>query len=298
MQEQRNNLVIFLAILFLSVAARSSLLKEEPVVQFASLVPPIIEETDVKAHSYFVHIIGEKQPFAKRREWKAYAPASLTKLVTAVLAREELSENEWITFSKDAKKVEEKRSQAGEGEKFKRDDAIRFALLESANDAAYALAESIGKKYGGGSPEENLRIFRKIADEKILEIGMKNSKILNPIGLDEEGHLMSAQDLAMLTEYIWYNHPKLWEISRIIETTVTSDIMKEYIIKNTNDLLKEFPAILGGKTGFTDNAKGALMFLYPTKAGKIAIIVLMGSENRFGDGRKIIQWIEDTSIKY
>lgn len=293
MQEQRNNLVTFLAILFLSVSVRSSLLKEGPVIQFASLAPIIIEEPDVKAHSYFVRILGEKQPLVKRREWKAYAPASLTKLLTAVLARDGLSENEWITFSEDAKKVEEKRSHAGRGEKFKRDDAIRFALLESDNDAAYALAEAIGKKYEGGSPEENLRIFRKLADEKILEIGMKNSKILNPIGLDEEGHVMSAEDLAMLAEYIWYNHPQLWKISRTIEATVTSDIMKEYTIKNTNDLLREFPAILGGKTGFTDNAKGTLVFLYPIKTGKIAIVVLMGSEDRFGDGRKIIQWIEE-----
>ena len=103
---------------------------------------------------------------------------------------------------------------------------------------------------------------------------------------------MSAEDLAILAEYILKKHTKILEISRTVETVVYSDKLTEYRVANTNDLLREFPAILGGKTGFTDNAKGALLFLYPVRPGLTAIAVLLGSEDRFEDGRWIIQWLE------
>ena len=130
-------------------------------------------------------------------------------------------------------------------------------------------------------------------NKKAGEIGLRNSSFKNPTGLDEADHLSTAEDLALLSEYTWRNYPQLWTLTRSPQSTIFSSAGQTYQIANTNELLEEFPAILGGKTGFTDNAKGNLILLYPIKkSGDVAIIVILRSEDRFGDGRKIIQWLE------
>lgn len=245
-------------------------------------VYPVLNEPQLNAHAYLVKIIGDEHPLIKQREWKKLPPASLTKLLTAVVASEIISPENKIVFSEQAKKVEPKLSGTKAGEIFLRDDVIRLALIESANDAALALAESVG-----------LDKFMAAMNEKAKSLKLLNSNFENPMGLDAKSHLSTAEDLAKLAEYAWREHPELLEITRTQETTIFSAEGRKYQVKNTNELLKEFPAIIGGKTGFTDNAKGALLFLYPVRPDKTAIVVLLGSEDRFGDGRKVIRWLEN-----
>lgn len=268
---------------------------------------------EINAQAYIVKIIGVDRPLLSQREWKRLAPASLTKILTAVLAKEMLSSDEKITFSEEAKKTEEKLSPLKANEEVTRDKAIELALVNSFNDAALALAESIGKsraslasssgarlsrgtgRPGGTNFAERLAIFKTLANEKANLLGLQNSAFKNPIGLDEDGHYSTAQDLAQLAEYVWLHHADLWIISRQAETVTKIENGLEYRIENTNELLKEFPAILGSKTGFIDKARGALLFLYPVRPNKVAVVVILNSEDRFGDGRKIIQWLEKTS---
>lgn len=263
---------------------------EDPII-----VPGNSPFPELNAHAYLVRLVGSTQVFAKRREFKPVPPASLIKLLTAVIAQESLPKTIWITFSEDARNVEEKRSNALTGEAFLRDDTLRLVLIESANDAARAISETVAG--GAGTTfQERLEAFAALMNEKAKNLGMKNSVFSNPTGLDpessDEPQYSTAEDLARLAEYIEYEHPRLWEISRTAETVVYSDASKEYRIKNTNELLGEFPGILGGKTGFTDEARGTLIFLYPFRSDRVAIVVLLGSEDRFGDGRKVIQWLE------
>lgn len=266
--------LLLAAIVFTPITARKTPAENE----LASILP---QEPVLNAHAYLIKIMGGEKPLAKRREWKRLAPASLTKLLTAVVATELIPAANSIYFSEEAKKAEQKSSTASVGERFLRDDIIRFALIESANDAALALAETVGRDS-----------FVAALNEEAKAIGLLNSSFQNPAGLDQENHLSTAEDLSLLAEYIWQSNPELWEMTRTMEETIYSIDGKEHKIINTNELLKEFPAILGGKTGFTDNAKGALLFLYPARPDKTAIVVLLGSENRFGDGRKIIKWLE------
>ena len=249
-------------------------------------------EPTLTAHAYLVKFIGDKDYLLKKREWKALPQASITKLLTAVLAREELTSSEWINFSKEAKDVEPKISTVKEGGSLLLDDALRLALMESDNDAALALAQKVGEKLHALSPPEAITNFVELLNQKKKDLGLKNSNFENPIGLDNKNHYASAEDLAKIAEYIWYNHADLWEISREIETVVYSDTGKEYRVSNTNELLKEFPTILGSKTGFTDKAKGALLLIYSVGPNKTAVIIILGSEDRFGDGKKIIKWLE------
>ncbi len=259
------------------------------------LLPESIPFPELNAHAYLVRLLNNEEALAKRREFKKLPQASLIKLLTATAAQEIIPQTLWITFSAEAQRVEEKKSRVNAGESLLRDDVMRLALIESANDAAYMLAQTAADliKNEGNPPD-----FMEVINAKAKEIGMENSRFANPMGLDPEPYepqYSTAEDLSRLAEYIWINHPRIWEISRTAETVVYSDAYREYRLKNTNELLKEFPGILGGKTGFTDEAKGTLIILYPFKPSKIAVIVLLESEDRFGDGRKIIQWIEEVT---
>lgn len=311
MPEENNyykRLFVFLSILFINIlillSVNEGFLKEESVAASVEAVdrPQLTALMEAKpapeinAHAYIVKIIGRNQPLLSRRAWKSLPPASLTKLLTTVLAKESLLAEDKITFSEEAKNTEEKLSPVKKEDAVSRDQAIALALVNSFNDAALALAENIGKEKGGLTSQEKLDIFKTLLNEKANQLSLFGSEFQNPIGLDEDGHYASAQDLARLAEYIWLSHPDIWEISRQIETTIKTEKGFVYKINNTNDLLKEFPAILGSKTGFTEKARGTLLFLYPVRPDKTAIMVLLGSEDRFGDGRKIIQWLETYGI--
>lgn len=253
--------------------------------------PASLPEPTLEAHAYIVQIAGDLQPLLKRREEKELPPASLTKLLTALVASEILLPQDAVPFSQFAKVTDGKMSSVPAGESLPRDEALRLMLISSANDAALALAETAGTKLGGASFPERVALFVERMNERSREIGLMHSQFENPNGLDANGHFASAKDLARLAEYILKNHPELFEITRIVADEIHTD-RAVYPITTTNELLQEYPGIQGGKTGYTDNAKGALILLYPVKTGQTAVIVLLGSHNRFEDGRRIIRWLE------
>ena len=84
--------------------------------------PGAMLEPELNAHAYIVQIIGSPKPLIQKRAWKHMAPASLTKLMSAAIAEEELGREEQIPFSADAKATEEKTTDAAQNEMFKRDD--------------------------------------------------------------------------------------------------------------------------------------------------------------------------------
>lgn len=322
-----SHLVPLFAVFIITLAIAVSLHTARPVlkpVRGREALPPV---PSLSAEAYMVRLAGERTILARQREWKKMAPASLTKILTAILAEEELPANATITFSPEAKNTEEKRSPAKAEEVFLRDEILKFALIASANDAALVLADAVGRKMGARNFTDAVTRFGELMNKKALALGMSDSQFQNPNGLDEDGQYTSAADLTLLSEYAWYHHPEIWRISRSIDDTVVSSNHTVYQIRTTDDLLKEFPALQGGKTGFTDNAQGNLLLLYPVRpdspphscisdegttlyqgknmpltqdrtytgyecGGKIAIIVILHSRDRFGDGRKVIQWLE------
>ncbi|MBI3442406.1 MAG: D-alanyl-D-alanine carboxypeptidase [Candidatus Sungbacteria bacterium] len=274
-------------------------IREQTASEIAALRrvrPPVLipEPGGIDAESYTVRLVGERTPLLSRQELKRMPPASLTKLMTAVVASEELDPSDAIMFSQTAKAVDPTQSSAAAGESFFRDDALKFAVSGSANDAAQALAEAVGKKYHAYEAAAIRATFTGLMNKKAAELDMANSHFQNSIGLDDPDHFMSAADMSRLLEYIFQKHQGIFEISRAIETTVYSIDRRSHTITNTDDLLKEFPAILGSKTGFTEAAHGALAIVYPVKPNHTALIVLMGSRDRFNDGRKLIRWLENS----
>ena len=303
--------------------------RERPAVPAAAMHPSPAPPAGLSAEAYVVRLVGagDAPPLLTQRSQKRMAPASLTKIMTVFIAREVLSSDETVVFSADAKAVEDRRSDAAAGEAFSRDDAARMALMESANDAALALAEAVGAKAGKTGFGERIAFFVRLMNERAAGLAMADTHFENPMGLDAPVHLMSAADLARLVEHIMASDPALFAMTRDTSAVVFSREQKKHTIISTNELFKEFPALAGGKTGFTDNAKGALLLLYPvrnnpdfsrdanlprvdrisngvypvreaasrhigTPQKKIAVIVILKSDDRFGDGRKIIQFLE------
>ena len=264
-----------------------------PTIPLGEQPRTVVSPPVITAHAYFVQILGDAQPLAEQRADKQLPPASLTKILTAVVSMEELTPDAVIVFSPDAKNVEEKTSPAKAGDGFLRDDMIRLMLIDSANDAARALAEAVGRKRGGRTFDEAVSIFELVMNQKAAEIGMDSSSFQNPNGLDAEHHLMSARDLYRLMQFTFDRYPQIWEMTRTIETPISTVMGQVYQAHTTDELLPEFPALAGGKTGFTDNAGQSLILLYRLGNGKVAAVVLLRSQDRFEDGRKVIHWLEE-----
>jgi D-alanyl-D-alanine carboxypeptidase (penicillin-binding protein 5/6) len=282
----------------------------------AAARPPLTPLPALDAEAYVVRFAGDVSapPLMAQRETKRVAPASLTKIMTVAVARRVLGPDDAVVFSSDAKAVENRRSGASAGEEFARDDVVRMALIESANDAAYALGEAAGARAGGGDFARRVALFVRMMNDRAQALGMRDTHFENPAGLDAPGHLTTADDLARLIDAALADDPELFAITRRSEATVFSREGKKHTMMSTNELLAEFPALEGGKTGFTDDARGALILLYPVRdtgsatphrpeglvalsRKRTAVIVILKSGDRFGDGRKIIGWLEDNFEK-
>ena len=154
-------------------------------------------------------------------------------------------------------------------------------LIESSNDAAYAVA-NFAKEKGIN--------FIKEMNTKAGALGMSNSIFTDPAGLDDSAY-SSAEDLIRLVEYS-LNYQEIWNISAektaIVEST---DLKIKHSITTTNRLLGFLSDIIGGKTGRTDGALECLILItaVPNYPSKIISIVL-GSNDRFGDTQKLIDW--------
>ena len=174
--------------------------------------------------------------------------ASTTKIMTAILALENLSGDEIIEAEEDSCGIEGSSIYLAPGEKMSAEDLIYALILQSANDAAATLATEIS-----GSLEE----FSSLMNEKAKELSLCDTHFENPHGLDSENHYTSAHDLALLASYALKN-PKFKEISSTKKRTVESSD-KTRILVNHNKLLKSYDGCIGIKTGYTKKTGRSLV---------------------------------------
>lgn len=207
--------------------------------------------------------------------------ASLTKILSAVIVIDNLNLNDIVTISESSLKVDGEKQDLYLGEKISVGNLLKLMLIESSNDAAYALAE-----YTKGQGLD----FVEAMNLKAHSIGMKNSSFFDPAGLDDNGN-STGEDLVKLVQYS-LDYKNIWDISSektaIIES---SDERIKHSITSTNRLLGLIKDIIGGKTGYTDGALQCMILVAsaPDSKGKIISIVL-GSNDRFGDTQKLVEW--------
>jgi len=213
--------------------------------------------------------------------------ASLTKLMTAMIVIDKYPLEKEIIVSQEDIWTEGESGRLSPGEKISIRNLLYLSLLVSSNDAAAALARVIGEKK-----------FVELMNEKVKEIGLLNTNFSNPHGLDDKENFSTAKDLAILTQYSLLNYPSLWEILKIKEIDLFSqDYLKRQIVhhvRNTNTLLSQV-GVLGGKTGYTEEAKDT-MILAATAPGKIKgniILVVLGVEvgERITKTKILYDWV-------
>ncbi len=206
-------------------------------------------------------------------------PASTTKIVTALVALDTYPLDSVLTVGKT--KVDGQKMGLFIGERMKVEDLLYGLLVYSANDAAEVFAQNFPGGYDA---------FILAMNAKAQDLAMYNSHFENPVGLDGIEQITTAKDLVRVAEVAMRNP----EFAKIVGTKqvalhdVTGNI--SYNLKNINQLLGVVPGVLGVKTGWTENARENLVTYIERDNHKIMIVVL-GSQDRFGETKELIDWI-------
>lgn len=221
--------------------------------------------------------------------------ASLTKLATAYTVLENYDLDEVIEVSKQAISQEENFGNLSLEERITVKDLLYISLIASSNDAAYALAEQIGEK--AFADLMNLEMQKTLAIENTHFV---NSTGLDPDEPDTEYNYSTARDLAKFTAYL-INKPLIFDILSTLEIKFLSVDGTLHHLQTTNQFLETrddnehiqwLPNVVGGKTGWTPEAKGCLILILETPRNDGYLInVILGSDDKFGEMEKMINVI-------
>ncbi len=240
------------------------------------------------AVSLKVNNLGSEQILYQKNIQEKLPIASLTKLMTALIVLENYQLNERIQISKKAILQEGEAGNLKVGESLSVEKLLDIALIESSNDAAYALSEKIDST---GLPQTGEEQFLARMNLKAKELGMVSTNFLNPTGLNGNENYSSGEDLIKLVKYITQNQPKIWETTLKVSTEILNeDGTLHHLAINTNELLSKIPGIIGGKTGYNEEAEGCLILILKDKNGDGYFInIILGSPDRFGEMQKLLQ---------
>ena len=207
------------------------------------------------------------------------APASLTKIVTALVAIEHGDLDEWVAVEFDDEELYDSTLMGiWNGEWYTLRDLLYGLMLPSGNDSALAIANHIS-----GSEEQ----FAELMNIKVGQLGLTDSHFVNPHGLDEADHYSSPYDMAMITRYAQRNsffvklsEARTWDVNGT----------RGYTIYNLNRLLGNYPGADGVKVGYTE-AAGPSIVASATRDGNQAIVAFMGGRDTAGESILLLDYI-------
>lgn len=211
-------------------------------------------------------------------------PASTTKIVTALTAMDYYKPDDVLTVHDP--KIEGQKMGLLKGEQMTFNNLLNALLIFSANDAAQVMAQN----YPGGYDS-----FIEAMSQKAKAINLTNTHFVNPIGLDEDGQVSTAHDLVLASEVAMRNEKfaKIVGTKNINVSDVTGKF--NYQLKNVNELLGTVDGVVGVKTGWTEGARENLV-TYIKRGDKKVIIALLGSQDRFGETKELINWIFESYV--
>ncbi len=266
-----------------------------PVVSYGATEPPaILAETAIVIDAKTGQVLYDKNMNEQRE------PASTTKVITALLALENLDLDKIVTIDAETPFTEGSRIYLLEGEHVTVEQLMYALLLESANDAAVAL----GKEIAGSVPA-----FADMMNQKAVELGAKNTHFVNPNGLHEEGHLTTAYDLAMIAREAMKNE-KFRELVTTYRYVIPATNMQDTrYLYNTNRLIYDertkvlvngvqrvakYEGATGIKTGYTSNAGGCLIAgAIRGDTELISVVMKSTDEGRFADSIALLDYAFD-----
>ncbi|MEN9389776.1 MAG: hypothetical protein RLY61_860 [Candidatus Parcubacteria bacterium] len=240
---------------------------------------------DVSAQGIVVADLRSNTILYERNKSVKYPPASTTKVMTALVASELFPQHSTFTVDYSCTQIPSQKVGFVSGELLSLSDLLQSLLIASAGDAACVLAQT-------HSPVSFVTRMNMMAKS----LGMNNTKFSNAIGLDdfEHGQESTPYDLYLMTRQALANNfisdtVKIKELTiESLQTSMSANYSHSLV--NTNKLLWEIPESAGFKTGKTDGAKEVLIYLY-TKEDRDLVIIVMQSEDRFEDTKKILNWV-------
>ena len=214
-----------------------------------------------------------------------HANASTTKIMTCILALENSSLNDKVTFSRKAAAVEPSKLYAKAGETFYMRDLLYSLMVPSHNDTAIAIAEHIS-----GSTSA----FAKLMNEKTRELGCTNTHFVTPNGLDAGlNHYTTASDLANIARYAIKNPTFRKLINTKRYSFKSLNTKRNFTVATTNALLGKQAGVIGLKTGVTDKAGYCFVGLCRSRKGNTYISVTLGgptSAARWRDSKILLTY--------
>lgn len=206
--------------------------------------------------------------------------ASTTKVMTALLTLERAAMTELVTVSDQAVRMEGTRIYLEPGEQKTVEDLLYAALLNSANDAAWALAEYVG----GGSVE----VFVNMMNQKAQALGAVNTHFTNPTGLDDPNHYSTAYDLALITREA-LQKPQFREIVGTRTRPWQGQIHQTTLV-NLNRCLWSYEGTTGVKTGYTHQAKNCLIVSAQRGNQELIAVILGSSANIWKEAARLLDF--------
>lgn len=214
-------------------------------------------------------------------------PASITKIMTMALVLEaieagKLQYDEMVTASENAKKMGGTQINLDVGEQMSVHDLLMAVAVASANDACVALGEHLA--------DGSEAAFVEQMNEKAASLGMKDTTFVNTNGLPAAGHLTTAKDIAEMSRYLLSFEDAATFIGTDRHPVRSGE--QEYMMRNSNALIREYDGSLGIKTGYTDGA-GHCVSAAAKKDGMTLIAVILGateSKVRFAEAAGLLDY--------
>ena len=221
-----------------------------------------------------------------------YAPASMTKIMSMLIIIESIENNiigweDIVTISENASSMGGSQILLETGEKMSVNDLFKGIAVASGNDAVVAMAE-----YISGTTSA----FVNMMNEKVKELGLKDTNFKNPHGLDEANHYSSAYDMAMIAKEL-VKHEKVLEYTSIYEDYLRKGTDREIWLVNTNKLVRFYDHLDGLKTGYTVDA-GYCLTATAKKNNMRVIAVVMGEPDSKTRNSEITSMLDYAFAQY
>ncbi len=248
-----------------------------PILKTDTLVPTL------SAKSAIVIDFNTSRIFFKKNPQLKLQIGSLTKLMAALVILDNIDLQTIIQLTQDDVAYKGSFLRFYAGERYSVETLLKFALIESNNNAIYAIAHHFG-----------IENFVEKMNETAKRLKMDNTHFQNPIGLDDEKNYSTAEDLATLLHFI-SNQPVIKKILSIKEIELSSLAQRKILIKNTNQLIDN-PDIVFGKTGTTQKALQNYAAIIKVPDNRELILVVLNSQNRYADTENLISYLKDGFI--
>lgn len=272
---------------------------KQPQASLTTTTIKSLEEITIEAKAGFVYDVANKQVLYQKAADEALPIASVTKLMTILVAHELLSDDTAVSIPYTATVVESA-SGLGMGERLLTRSLMNYAMLASSNDAAQSLATAGATAISEGASEA---VFVEAMNVRAKELGLSTLSFRNAHGLDidatQAGAYGSARDITFLMEYLYKNYPDLLSVTTNDTARIYNTSGDFHSASNTNRILNEIPQLRGSKTGYTILAGGNLTIVFDAAPNRPIIVTVLGSSftGRFLDVQNLIEATQKSLIE-